>query len=263
MADLFSLTFLPSHDQYHHMRVWKICKYLLLELETYDSVADEATVEALLLASCFHDAGMAYDTGERHGLLGSEIFARFIGENKLPEPILHREILEAIALHDSKDPALYRLMKPGNPPDLLGLLSMADDLDALGRVGIYRYLEIYLQRGIPLKLLGTTILANVRKRYNNICESTAAFPRLAALYLEDFRSVEAFFNRYNQQLTLGINPDKIRWGELGVVQHIRDFTHEERIRPEDFSQQGALSGSGKSVISFFKRLQNELEEKKP
>jgi hypothetical protein len=31
---------------------------------------------------------------------------------------------------------------------MLTILSVADDLDAFGYIGIYRYIEIYLERGI-------------------------------------------------------------------------------------------------------------------
>lgn len=245
------------------MRVWKICKHLLLELENYASLADEDLVEALLLASCFHDAGMAYDSGEKHGELGSEIFSKFIRENTGPEPLLYHEIKNAIALHDSKDRSLYWELQMGKPPSLIGLLSMADDLDALGRVGIYRYIEIYLKRRVPLERLGISILANVRKRYRNICESCTAFPQLSAAYLGDYLVIEDFFNLYNQQLMQVSDPANTMWGELGVVHHIRAFSLEGKIRPEDFSHQSSLATSGKFVISFFKKLHNELEEKKP
>jgi len=62
-AQLFEETFLPSHDQGHHSRVWNICKTLLLDLEKYDSVADRGLVEGLLLASWLHDTGMVQDPG--------------------------------------------------------------------------------------------------------------------------------------------------------------------------------------------------------
>ncbi len=244
------------------MRVWKTCKHLLLELEKNDSVADAGLVEALLLASCFHDAGMAFDSGEKHGKLGSGIFSNFIQETTGPEPFLFDDIKDAIALHDSKDRSLYKDLQAGGPPGLLSLLSMADDLDALGRVGIYRYTEIYLKRGVPLEMLGINILANVRKRYKNICESSAAFPHLSAFYLTEFQVIEDFFNLYNQQLMLVSDPAYTIWGELGVIHHIRKFSIEGRIRPEDFSNQGSLSTSGDLVISFFKKLHYELEEKK-
>ena len=38
--------------------------------------------------------------------------------------------------------------------DLLTILSVSDDLDAFGYIGIYRYTEIYLTRGIDPEKIG-------------------------------------------------------------------------------------------------------------
>ena len=50
---------------------------------------------------------------------------------------------------------------------LLKILSIADDLDAFGRTGIKRYLEIYHVRGIPEEDIPRTILENAASRFSN------------------------------------------------------------------------------------------------
>ncbi|MCP4310270.1 MAG: hypothetical protein GY790_03320, partial [Bacteroidetes bacterium] len=90
-SKLFSETFIPSHDQAHHQRVWNICKKLLHELESLSSIAGPELVEGLLLAAWFHDIGMARDTGERHGVMGREIFEEFIRKAPSVEPAHYRE----------------------------------------------------------------------------------------------------------------------------------------------------------------------------
>lgn len=258
LASLFSTTFLPSHDQHHHQRVWEICKSLLREIEKYNVLPGEDLIEGLLLASWFHDAGMSIDPGEKHGSLGREIFEAFIAGTEEPEPPFYEDILEAIALHDSKDPLLYGQLKKGETPDILSLLSAADDLDALGCVGIYRYSEIYLTRGVSADQLGKLVLANVYKRFRNIRESFADFPGLMDDYLGKYLEIEAFFNRYNQALLLGPEVDPEQWGELGIISCIRDFSLEQKIRPEDISSQPGLEDMGNTLISYFKKLRNEL-----
>lgn len=248
VTSIFSTTFLPSHDQTHHQRVWEICKSLLLELEKFHSVADQDVIEALLLASWFHDSGMAIDPGEKHGSLGGEIFETFIGEQELKRPLLYTDILEAIVQHDSKERDLYGDLIAGESPGILGLLSAADDLDALGFVGIYRYSEIYLKRGTPADQLGILVLANVRKRFKNIRESFVQFPGLIDGYLEKYGQIEAFFNRYNQFLLL----------EQEIILCIRSFSLEYQIRPEDFFAQPDLADKGPGVLSYFKKLRDEL-----
>jgi hypothetical protein len=254
VADLFGETFLPSHDHNHARRVWSLSKRLLLELESYDSPADQELVEGLLLASWFHDTGMVRDPGEKHGAYGGEIFERFIGEHHL-----FKEVMNVIKNHDTKERSLYPDLKPGRPPAMMAILSIADDLDALGTVGIYRYSEIYLKRGLPPALLGIKVLANVRRRFKNILESCTAFPTLMASYRENYLRIEQFFNRYNQLLLAVEEPDKFQWGELGVVNYIRAYSVEGKIRPEDFYSQPDIASSGSLVKTYFKKLHDELE----
>jgi len=261
ISKLFAGTFIPSHDHTHHSRVWNICKNLLQKLEGFSSVADEDVLEGLLLASWFHDAGMVYDSGELHGALGKDVFERFIADSGAQKPVLYDDVLKVIALHDSKEPSLYRGIVPGKAPGMMGVLSIADDLDALGTVGIYRYSEIYLKRGVPAGELGTRILSNVRRRYSNICESCAAFPGLAASFLEDYILIEDFFNRYNQLMVFVKEAEKLQCGELAIINYINAFSVEAKVRPEDFLFQPGIASSGARVKTYFKKLHDEMESK--
>lgn len=262
ISGLFEDVFIPSHDHEHHHRVWILCKKLLLELENFSSIADENQVEGLLLASWFHDAGMVRDQGELHGACGRDFFERFMAESGMQKPDLYEEIMDIIAFHDSKEPSLYPEISPGKAPGMMGLLSMADDLDALGLVGIYRYSEIYLKRGLGAGELGVRVLANVKKRFNNILDSCSAFPGLLDDFLADYHLIEQFFNRYNQQLVCVPEAERIHWGELGVVNYIRNFSVEGKVRPEEFIHQSVLSASEGFAKSYFKRLHDELEFKR-
>lgn len=265
VANLFGETFLPSHDQNHHRRVWSISKRLLLELESYDSLADQELVEGLLLASWFHDTGMVHDPGERHGAYGGETFERFIGKYPLGDLHFYRDahlfkdVMNVIKNHDTKERSLYPVLKPGRPPGMMALLSIADDLDALGTMGIYRYSEIYLKRGLPLSSLGIKILSNIRRRFKNILESCDAFPSIITFCLDDYHRIEQFFNRYNQLLQAVEEPDRLQWGELGVVNYIRAYSVEAEIRPEHFYSQPGIASSGGLVKTYFMKLRDELE----
>jgi HD superfamily phosphodiesterase len=263
---LFSETFIPSHDHGHHQRVWNICKKLLIELESYSSTASKDLVEGILLAAWFHDTGMVRDIGVRHGALSREMFETFIRNTSTEEPkqykeVLeqYREVLDAIEYHDTKERSAYPDINPGTSPGILGILSMADDLDALGNIGIYRYLEIYLKRGIPVRELGTKILSNVQRRFKNIRESCAALPRLIDPYRESYRTIEKFFELYNKQLLTEEEPDSVHRGYLGIANLIRSLSVESEIRPENFINQPELTTGGEIVKKYFNELHNELE----
>lgn len=261
-ANLFSGTFIPSHDQHHHQRVWNISKKLLIELAGINSIAGQDIVEGLLLATWFHDTGMVQDTGERHGALGSKSFRNFIKNTHHPLPGNCEEILEVIASHDTKDPSLYPELGPGKPPGIMGILSLADDMDALGTIGIYRYIEIYLKRGIPLEMLGIKILSNLRRRFRNILKSCSSVPALTNTRLREYDIIEGFFNLYNQQLLLEREWEKENRGHLGIVNSIRRFSVESRIRPENFRDQPGVSNTGGMLLTYFNELYDELEKAK-
>ena len=97
-------------------------------------------------------------------------------------------ILHAIEHHDDKALISTRKLRPGEVPGLLTLLSASDDLDAFGNIGIYRYAEIYLVRGISPENLPRRIARNVKNRFDNL-ENTFG-------YLEDFILVQE--KRYRQ-----------------------------------------------------------------
>lgn len=259
LAKLFSDTFIPSHDHGHHQRVWNICKELLIRLERFDSVAEQNLLDGVLLAAWFHDTGMAIDSGVRHGALGREMFESFISNTDQEEPERYREVLDAIEYHDTKERSVYPDLKPGKPPGILGILSIADDLDALGNIGIYRYVEIYLKRGIPIRELGTKILANVQRRFENIQESCAALPQIMDPYQESYYKIEGFFELYKQQLVLEREAEMVSQGQLGIVNLIRLFSVESEIRPENFRNQQEIVCGGEIVKNYFNELHNELE----
>lgn len=271
VTNLFRETFLPSHDHNHSCRVWSLCKKLLIELESCDSTADLNLVEGLLLASWFHDSGMVRDPGDLHGAYGGEIFEKFIGADRkgnislgwknLPgkETLLFKEVMNVIKNHDTKERSLYPDLKPGRQPAMMAILSIADDLDALGTMGIYRYSEIYLKRGLPPRLLGIKVLSNVKRRLKNIKESCAAFPSLVASYQDEYHKIEQFFNCYNQLLLTVKEPESVHWGELGVVNYIHTYSVQGKIRPEHFYKQPDINSSKGLVNTYFKKLHDELE----
>lgn len=258
---LFEGTFLPSHDQEHHLRVWHICKNLLLEISGFNKKMDPDLVEGLMVAAWFHDLGMSLRTDMEHGILGREMCEKFFLDHALPKPIRYGEVLEAVEKHDQKGESVYALFVPGTPPGILDILSIADDLDALGIIGIYRYVEIYLLRKIPLHLLGIRILENAMNRYGNMVNSCAHCPWVISSYRGQYDLLVEFFNLYNQQILIHGDPQQVLQGQLGIVNHIRRLGVEGLVRPEYYLQQLDRAKAGTTVQSYFNKLKDELELK--
>ena len=247
---LFQKCTLPSHDHTHHMRVWNLSKTLLREISTFNSSMDQSLVEGVLIAAFFHDLGMTISTREDHGMLGSELCLRWFRERCVKGPERFDEITRAIELHDRKDIQIYKSFSSESAPEILGILSVADDLEALGIIGVYRYAEIYLKRGIPLEELGTRILANVKTRFEHLSDGCRLCDRLLEKYRQQYEDLCFFFEQYNLQLNAVSQTDSVNTGPLGVINYIRNHGMDTtKLLSED-----------SMVSDYFKKLENELDQ---
>jgi HD superfamily phosphodiesterase len=241
---------LPSHDHTHHMRVWNLCKTILREISSFNPGIDPSLVEGVIIAAFFHDLGMAASTREDHGRLGTELCRSWFSDSGRENPLRFGEILKAIELHDRKEEQIYAPFNREDPPEILGILSVADDLEAMGTIGIYRYAEIYLERGLYLEELGDRILENAKKRFNNLSSGCRLCNRLVNSYRDQYDELCYFFEQYNRQLAGASKPERVSSGQLGVINHIR--RHEMPVPREGMPRN--------EVTDFFIKLENELDQ---
>jgi hypothetical protein len=256
----FLHTFLPSHDQDHHLRVWQHGKAILLALTPPGSTVDQTLTEGLLIASLFHDLGMLVSIREDHGRLGRENCASWFKVSGRELPERYDEILRAIELHDRKDVRTPGPLQPGSPPDILSILSVADDLEAMGIIGIYRYAEIYLQRGTPMETLGTRILQNAGHRFDNLSLALAHCPDLLNRCQEQYGILRHFYEAYNNQLPACMNAFRESSGPLGVINYIRRVGISEKTLPVHLYERSFAKDSAPELSSYFKQLKDELEQ---
>jgi len=187
----FSNNFLPSHDCSHHARVWNYARQIILSAGNRYLLSAEET-EILLLACFFHDTGMSIDPGPRHGQFSRNLCSDFLQRTGtvIPEADI---LLSIVAEHDQKD-----TMEAAGEKDmksrLLALLHVADDLDAFGATGIYRYTEIYLIRGIPSRNIPGNILPNLESRFNRMREMFPADSDLLQTHFKRFSYTRQFFS---------------------------------------------------------------------
>lgn len=256
--NLFTSTFLPSHDLNHHLRTWDIAKSLLKELGTYNNQLTGEFVEGVMIAIFFHDAGMTKTRSSQHGKRSRELYEEWVAAGNHPKPVRHPDIARAIELHDRKEEDLFVEFPLHEEPDLLTLVNVADDLDALGIVGIYRYAEIYLHRHVSLPTLGIRVLENVSLRFNTFSKVTALFPAIKNAYQPGYREIITFYDRYNQQVLAETDPSDCFSGHLGVINYISQFSVKGTTRPVDFPQQLAPLQAGKFVVDYFEQLKKNL-----
>ena len=166
---LFSCVWMPSHGVEHHLRVWAFAKELLLLFVSAVENMSEEFVEALIVAVFFHDAGLTKTIGPEHGAAGSKLAEKFIKNQSENWKNRHtQEMLQAIVKHDDKT---YAQASPWNSyVGIYELLAIADDLDALGCLGLTRYFEIYFQREMTENEITAEILSNINSRFNFISQ---------------------------------------------------------------------------------------------
>lgn len=194
----FEASPLPSHDHFHHLRVWKNARFLLSQLIDKKVYADYTFIESLLIASLFHDTGMIKTHDESHGKESKEICQRYFLKSEKPAGFL--SILEAVEKHDDKSyKGAGQLISKSNP-NLIAALGICDDLDAFGYIGIYRFSEIYLMRGIPMEDLGLKIIANLSGRFRHFIANCTGMDKMITTYLPLHTETENFFRYYNLQI---------------------------------------------------------------
>lgn len=190
ISKLYVGQWLPSHDLNHHHRVWKNACELSAAIYKKHPVQDIHFFEKLLLACYFHDIGLLEDRGENHGKLSRKFCEDFLTQNIESITFDSRDLLEAIEFHDDKN---YANVSRKISNNIYNLLSMADDLDALGAVGAYRYIEIYLLRGVSIIEMSEQILNNVIRRYDYFNERMNGYDFNSAKYQLKYNTIISLF----------------------------------------------------------------------
>lgn len=243
-------TNLFSHDLSHHRRVWKYAKDLLLSANNHN-VTEENFTDKLIIACYLHDIGMSVDSGARHGKLSRDICEQFLIKNNL-SVIEFSDALVAVENHDDKEDK----DKLGKNL-LLIFLSAADDLDAFGYIGIYRYAEIYLMRGINPSEIGYLIKANASGRFEYFSRMFRDDDALIEKHRKRYEILDRFFSDYNNQAVSysfgNINAE----GACGVID-ILDGLVKTGANPAGLFISLSEESGNTVISSFFSELLHEL-----
>jgi HD superfamily phosphodiesterase len=248
---VYSEKSLSSHGIDHHRRVWNYSKELL-ELIPLENIANTSQLASeLIIASYLHDIGMSVDPGVKHGGYSRDLCIQFLIKNNI-----HRndwkDVLEAIKNHDNKDYARNASMN-----ELLTILSVADDLDAFGYTGIFRYSEIYLTRGIDPKKTGYLIRENAEKRFDNFVKAFGSESEIVQKHKKRYNILDDFFSRYNEQLPSYHFGESNPWGFCGVIEIIH-FMMKNKLQLEDLFMEPHKFSSDHVILWYFTELETDL-----
>jgi len=196
LSTLLPPNFMPSHDLAHHQRVLRNAKKIIQYSDLFKNM-NESVISQLTFACLFHDIGMLTDAGPIHGTLSKTIATEYVKTRKLAYSDFQLA-LDAIEKHDDKSYNYF-----SNRNSVLTLLSIADDMDAFGLLGAYRYAEIYLTRGISISNLSKKVIENSSQRLKHCHENLGDsiiydimfldHKVLCSLYENNFHSNTTFF----------------------------------------------------------------------
>lgn len=243
-------TYLPSHDLSHHRRVWNFARELLEVIDKRPKAKPVFSTDKLLMACFLHDLGLSSCRGPLHGAKSSNLCREFLVENNLP-PSEYNDVISAVKNHDRKENRSHEKQK-----DLSTILSAADDLDAMGLTGIYRYSEIYLARGIPAGILGLKVIENARIRFENFESIFCDFRELTDNHRRRYLVLKKFFEEYNKQ-SKECHSGEIPSGPCGIIDVIKKLIS-SATNPEEFVRFSKRVTVDRSVHKFFESLKKEM-----
>jgi HD superfamily phosphodiesterase len=240
-----------SHGLDHHRRVWRYATELL-SIQSDGNAGNHFCNPSKLIIACYlHDIGMSAEQGPNHGKHSRELCREFLKKNNLSEKD-YTDVLDTIEYHDRKD---YKTGSLHN--ELLTILSVADDLDAFGFTGIYRYSEIYLARGINPAETGKLVLENAGKRFNNFETIFGSGSSYVQKHKKRFEILTGFFTHYNKQaLSYDFLTGRFE-GYCGVVQLFKTMAN-RKMSLKDLFIEAKMYGDDVIIETYFNGLNKEL-----
>jgi hypothetical protein len=255
--DIFRDSFLPSHNELHHYRVWITARELISELSKQDFVFFETEIEKLIIAIFFHDVGMVKNLDKKHGKISRDICKNFFKRNPEKKFTGLNEVYEAIEKHDDKEyKKSIHLHK--DPKNLFSILCASDDLDAFGTIGIYRYAEIYLMRNIKMNELPYRVINNINHRYHFFQKNYGFLTSFSEKQKARYLTIKTFYEALQKQLTDKPCTSSLKYGHHGVITNIIQFILERKLSPEVVTELIIKSAEDLFIIEFFKQFDKEM-----
>jgi hypothetical protein len=228
----------------------------MVQPSVYPDINPAINVEQLLVASLFHDTGLTIDNSEKHGFMSLEICKEFFNQN----PNLQIDNLAmvnfAIEHHDDKSIRVNGFKNVSPALQLTRLLSTADDLDAFGIIGVYRFIEIYSIRGNALEAIPQMVLPNMANRFENFRKLINDNSDFTQYHTKRYHDAVCFFKNLDYELNnKTINLGNHTYFARSIIRNIieKGYSIEQNIDNEiSMLQQGP-------ILDWFKQLKNEIE----
>lgn len=252
IKQLFSGHWIPSHDETHAFRAWIHAKELLNAMHGTGIEITRSMIEQVILIIFFHDAGMIKDAGPDHGKISAEMARTFLKNHQWPQDQKLDAVIEAITRHDNKT---YRYKPENGDKDqaiVFSIVGAADDLDAFGRIGVYRFLEIYLVRDVPGGTLPGKVITSLDHRLEHLERNFGALQLVTQKHHKRYFLTRSFF----EDLLLETASEK-GYASL-VMEVVRQMVKMRKYKPGDTKRGYFDRVKDPDALAFFRGLQDEF-----
>ncbi len=254
VENIFSTHWLPSHDVWHSNRVWEFARSLILAMRKNKIRFSFKEMEELLIASYFHDTGMSVTLNPEHGKYSREICHTFLKNQSSLSLFQKEKILNAVEFHDDKS---YRKEVFLNHEKLLPWLCVADDMDAYGNIGIYRFWEINSLRHIREDQMVEKIIHSLQNRMNFFSD---VYP-----FRDDFYDLQQkrnsltaeFFKRMRKEIKDTENTKPVSYTRK-IIHIFKDLILTRKSRPEHLFSLLRKETCEPEVYEFFREFNMEI-----
>jgi len=260
LKTLYESIHIPSHDISHHLRVWHNCNDLVKQPLISQNLNPAISSEHLLIACLFHDTGLIVDRSERHGYASARFCADFFNENSLLNIENLRMVLYAIEHHDDKSIQKTNFKDLSPELQLTRILSTADDIDAFGLIGVYRYIEIYALRKIALHNMPAKVLMNIANRHKNFTNLVGVNTAFYQKHTKRYADTVDFFKGLLEELNSGNEENgQYTYFVKSIIYNVinKEYTIEQTINNE------LVSFANCPGTDLFNQLNDELNQFSP
>jgi len=240
---------LPSHNHWHHLRVWYFIRELVEALHQRNIFYSKDELEGLIIAAFFHDIAMHRTFDEVHGKWGAELCRSYFSKANPSPPDCLPEVLQAIELHDDKN--YLHPLKVGKKPGVAVLLSAGDDLDAFGATGILRYGEILMLRGFDLDDIPKKVLTNALSRWEHFRNTFAQNREVIHTHQKRYQRLVDFFQSILENGQQAAD-------HRAILKHIRENLNKQE---KTHTLTGLLEPANTpTLVNFRDTIENEMQE---
>jgi HD domain len=250
---LFKDSCIPSHNEWHHLRVWKYASEILYLLNKKGIAISESEILELMIAVFFHDTGLSISQEQDHGKYSREICEKFLRETNIPVHLNTEKVLKAIEYHDDKTYTKNNPLILNQKLNIAAVLNIADDLDAFGIIGVYRYIEIYLLRNIPPENFADKVIPNLKTRFYHFKSQCIEFQDIVNIHQTRYQQTLDFFKELDKEFQKR-STNKENNIKIKIILFIQEMTKPGRYTLKEISETAIKKADSDEERLFFEKL---------